>query len=105
MNMFIKIFIINYVDVKKYFNGFLFNVLLNDILIYLNLIYGEWINLKLIEILNFIENGCRIKSLFFYMYVYCLLIILIIYIFKVEEGFKEWCKYVRIVKCFCWWFK
>lgn len=35
MNMFIKIFIINYVDVKKYFNGFLFNVLLNDILIYL----------------------------------------------------------------------
>lgn len=35
MNMFIKIFIINYVDVMKYFNGFLFNVLLNDILIYL----------------------------------------------------------------------
>lgn len=35
MNMFIKIFIINYVDVMKYFNGFLFNVLLNDILIYI----------------------------------------------------------------------
>lgn len=35
MNTFIKIPISNYVDVKKYFNGFSFNALLNDILIHL----------------------------------------------------------------------
>lgn len=92
MNTFIKIPITNYVDVKKYFNGFSFNALLNDILIHLKF--------NMTETLNFIENGCRTKSLSFYMYVHCLLIISIIYISKVEEGPKERCKYARTVKCF-----
>lgn len=34
MNTFIKILITNYVDVMKYFNGFSFDALLNNILIH-----------------------------------------------------------------------